>query len=288
MGRHKLSILDLVGKRFGRLLVMEFYGNKGYNHFWLCLCDCGNLKSIREDHLIDNSSKSCGCFQKEQTQKAHKTHGFKGTRFYNIWRGMKLRCLVLKNHNYKHYGGRGIKICDRWIKFENFRDDMYKSYLKHVEEFGESNTSIDRFIDVNGNYELANCKWSTCKEQSRNSRVSSKTENYNEHYSWQKKLQSSLNVTLRKNAKSCILFEEYIGCSILEFRKYIEDKFQPKMDWKNHGNGSERWQFDHIIGCNNFDLSQEEDRKKCFHYTNLQPLWWEDHIQKSRRRHIIL
>lgn len=71
------------------------------------------------------------------------------------------------NGGYKNYGARGIKVCERWLEFQNFYDDMYESYLKHVEEFGEKNTSLDR-IDVNGNYEPSNCRWATLEEQNNN------------------------------------------------------------------------------------------------------------------------
>jgi hypothetical protein len=81
--------------------------------------------------------------------------------------GMKKRCLLPTNGGYKNYGARGINVCERWLKFENFKEDMYESYLKHVEEFGEKNTSLDR-IDVNGNYEPSNCRWVTLEEQNNN------------------------------------------------------------------------------------------------------------------------
>lgn len=106
------------------------------------------------------------------TKKYFKTHGQSRTRFYTIWMGMKTRCFDTNFKQYSDYGGRGITICDSWLKFENFRDDMYVDYLEHSVDFGEKNTSIDR-IDTDNNYCKDNCKWSTEFEQKRNTRRNS-------------------------------------------------------------------------------------------------------------------
>lgn len=101
--------------------------------------------------------------------KNRQTHGMKKTRFYSIWIGMKTRCLN-KNHVwYKHYGGKGIKICKKWLVFQGFYDDMFQSYLDHVSRFSEKNTSLDR-VDGEKNYCIENCRWATKLEQSMNTR----------------------------------------------------------------------------------------------------------------------
>jgi len=99
----------------------------------------------------------------------NKSHGMAKRRnehpIYIAWSSMKKRCLNTKSISYKNYGGRGIKICDHWFKFENFRDDMLKTWKDGLQ--------LDR-IDVNGNYELSNCKWSTRSENCKNRRNKSK------------------------------------------------------------------------------------------------------------------
>ena len=130
----------MLNQRFNRLLVLAHI--KGA--LWGCQCDCGKIVNIRTSSLKNGKIKSCGCLKNEGNNKSH---GLSKTRFFSIWSHMKNRCLNERNNRYQYYGGRGITVCDRWLKFENFRDDMYESYLEHCNEYGEKNTSIDR-IDV--------------------------------------------------------------------------------------------------------------------------------------------
>lgn len=169
-----MRMIDLSGQKFGRLTVIEKAGSTKHGAIkWLCKCDCGNESIVIGDELRKGKTTSCGCYAKEiarETAKKHiagknKTHGKAGTLIYKEWSEMKRRCNSPKDDNFKNYGGRGIKVCDRWQNsFEAFYEDVSK--LPH---FGEKGYSLDR-INNDGNYEPNNVRWATAKQQANNRR----------------------------------------------------------------------------------------------------------------------
>ena len=149
-----MKLVDISNRRFGRLLVLSYDGKSR----WWCQCDCGVTKTIAGWALKSGDTQSCGCYHKEKF--THKSHGMSRTRTHNIWKGMRKRCNNKNSASYQNYGGRGIKICPRWNKFENFLADMGECPM---------GMSLDR-INNGGNYEPKNCKWSTRVEQNNNRR----------------------------------------------------------------------------------------------------------------------
>lgn len=106
-------LVDLTGKKFGRLLVLNLY-SKGKKTIWNCVCDCGNNHTVDGQYLKNGKSISCGCYRSEITTKRKTIHGLTDHRLYAVWSKIKDRCLNKKNPAYKNYGGRGIIICDEW------------------------------------------------------------------------------------------------------------------------------------------------------------------------------
>jgi len=149
---------DLNGKTFNKLTVIGPSEVAGRRIFWPCRCECGKEKSVRSDHLLRGHTMSCGCKNQNKAKRGHDGFREKAHPLRQLWGCMKSRCYNPKHNSYSIYGGKGVTVCDRWMTFENFVEDMSPR---------PPGTSLDR-IDGNGPYCKENCRWATAVEQGRN------------------------------------------------------------------------------------------------------------------------
>jgi len=147
------------GDVYNRLTIVKEVSTDSRRKF-LCRCTCGTLKEFKIEHIRSGHTKSCGCMRKEMVESLRKTHGMTNSMAFKSWTSMKQRCLNPKMKYFDRYGGKGIKVCKRWLhSFENFLADMGKRpSIEH---------SLDR-IDGTKGYSPDNCRWATPKEQAKN------------------------------------------------------------------------------------------------------------------------
>jgi hypothetical protein len=153
--------IDRTGMTYGRLKVIGLGNKRRPNRiYWLCQCECGKKLQVLSQNLNNGSTQSCGCYSRDILIKRQTTHGMTKTPEFESWRSMLYRCNNKNYRQYKHYGGRGIRVCKRWNSFSNFYADMGAR---------PAGTTLDR-INTNRGYSKSNCRWATLKEQNRNSR----------------------------------------------------------------------------------------------------------------------
>lgn len=159
-------LINIKGLRTGRLTVLGRSDRASVKPMWDCACDCGRTKAIMGSDLRASRVASCGCLRDERVRSAIQTHGDaprSGKRpEYNVWLAMRDRCSNPDNKDYRHYGGRGIKVCEAW-------DSSYAAFIADMGYRPTPKHTIDR-IEVNGGYEPGNCRWATWSEQRRNTR----------------------------------------------------------------------------------------------------------------------
>lgn len=158
---------DVTGQRFGRLVAIRSdRRDRHHNRVWLCRCDCGAEIETPVGRLVTGNTQSCGCLRADVMAPHGDTAGGRKSPEHTAWAHMRDRCSNARHPQFKDYGGRGIAVCDRWGDYRNFLADMgRRPSAKH---------SLDR-IDVNGNYEPNNCRWTTKDVQQHNQRAKSNT-----------------------------------------------------------------------------------------------------------------
>jgi hypothetical protein len=155
-----MPLVDLSGRVFGKLTVLEERLPRTRPKKWFCQCECGKIKAINHGNLVSGSTKSCGCFKKAFISEAITTHGGRNTSLYRVFSSMHTRCSNPKSQNYQYYGGKGIQVCPEWTSFAPFQEWANKAGYS-------PDLTLDRKYS-NKDYSPENCRWVTSTIQNRN------------------------------------------------------------------------------------------------------------------------
>lgn len=203
-GCHRYDKEDLTGKTFNRLTVVEqgrgIKFKSSNKNTWLCECDCGNVLEVTTGSLKSGNTNSCGCYKRDMTIKSNEEnkiiHGLESHALYSTWSDMNRRCYNPNARSYKHYGARGISVCEEWRVTPNHFIDWA---VNETDWYDGCELSLDR-IDVNGNYEPSNCRFTTYTVQAYNQRMkSNNTSGYRGVHKRENKWVARININGKDN-----------------------------------------------------------------------------------------
>lgn len=308
---------DLTGKKYNRFTVLKLFSNKtGEAILWACVCDCGEIRNVRGSNLRSGNSKSCGCLQKEQriafglkeTKVCKHCNQEKSINNYQKAGGGKWLQPYCKSCDKKRKEIHRVNNIEKYAKNGKEYYEKTKKLVDPIQKEINIKKSIEKLVEfnrVNKKPKMPDDERRRRKSESDKQyriknpeKILQQKKNYykekglEKSKDWQRKMKSDINfvtkkrlrgrvyVALKRGVKSARTMD-LLGCTIEEFKAYFESKFTDGMTWDKYMKGGIH--IDHIVPCVLFDLTKEEQQRKCFHYTNMQPLWAIDNLVKGKK-----
>jgi len=220
MAKSVLASTSILGKVFGRLLVVAY---AGCGRYW-CRCACGNRKSVHRGNLQNGHCQSCGCLAREKTVCRNTSHGQSNSPEWKAWHEMKRRCYDPSRHNYRYYGGRGIRVCRRWLT-------SFAAFLADLGNKPSTSYTLDR-IDRDKDYEPGNCCWATRQTQSQNRTVTQWVTCYGKTFclrEWFRRL-GIPPTTLAKRLARGLTAEQALTTPAVKWREVLTGPGDPRLE----------------------------------------------------------